>query len=197
MIEIKMHGDEKAVKSILAGIAHLEKGVPKACAAAINSTLISVRKEAVNIAREAYTVQAADLNRKAKVFRAKAGLLSGRITFSGKRGLSLINFQARPNKPGGARPPEGASVKVLRGGSRKHPRLHGQKAFVATGKNSNTLLFVRLKRGRGGLKALYGPHPILAMGRDDSGVWLEQVVNRELPVNLAKAVDAVLAASVK
>lgn len=195
MIRLQCDADEKVLKDIMAGIAHLTKGGPAACAKAINATLKDIRKQAVKLAGSAYTVKAGDLNRKAKVVRAKPGGLLGTLTFKDKRGLTLVRFQAKPNAPGRSRPPDGASVKVLRQGSRKTPRVNGQKAFIATGRGGNTLMMVRLSKGKGGLKALYGPRPIQALGRDDSQRKLEKSLAALLPVNLAREVDAVLAVS--
>ena len=194
---LRIHIDEKAVKNIMARIAHMEKAGAKACAQAINKTLIEVRRAAVKLAQERYTVKAGDLARKAKMERASAGSLFGRLKITGKRGMGLRNFRARPNQPGPKRPKEGASVQVLRQGGRKHPRVEGKKAFIATGENSNTLMFVRLKKGAKGLMPLYGPHPILALYQEGTNRELEQLADRLMPVNLAEAVDEALAASVK
>ncbi|MDR2946716.1 MAG: phage tail protein [Candidatus Adiutrix sp.] len=197
MLSIHLDPDEKTMKNIMSRIAHLEKAGAKACAQAINKTLIEVRREAVKLAQERYTAKAGDLSRKAKLERAKAGSLFGQLKVTGKRGLSLRNFKAQPNQPGPKRPPEGASVQVLKQGARKHPRVDGKKAFIATGKNGNTLMFVRLRKGSSGLKPLYGPHPILALYQEETGRELERLAERLVPINLAEAVDNALAASGK
>jgi len=189
MLKLTLDADEHSIKGLLAGLAHLRDGAPKACAAAINLTLPFIRALSVRLARTVYTAKANDLSRQAKIERAKAGGLVGRVSFKDKRGMSLRNFQARP---GSGRPPEGASVKVLRQGSRKRPRLHGQKAFIAAGNNGNTLMFVRLKRGAGGLKALYGPRLIQALNRDEVERGLEREASRQLSANVARAVESLL-----
>ncbi|MDL2279073.1 phage tail protein [Desulfovibrio sp. OttesenSCG-928-G11] len=196
-LKIEVSDSDRTIKSMLATIEHIKDGAPKACARAINATLAGLRKEAIRLAQGTYTAKARDLARKALLQRAKAGQLSGLLSIKDKRGLNLVNFQAKPNRPGGKKPKEGASVKVLKAGSRKNPRKSGQKAFVARGGNGNVLMFVRLKKGRGGLQALYGPHPVQSLGRDDNQDALNRTVERLLPQNLQKEVDAVLAASLK
>lgn len=192
-IDINDHG---AVKDMLATIAHLPKDVPAALSRAINGTLREVKKEAVKLAQATYTARDTDLSRTTKLAFAKAGQLTGRMTMADTRGLGLINFRAKPNKPG-ARPKEGASVQVLRSGGRKTPRKHGQNAFVAKGRNGNMHLFVRTKQGPGGMQALYGPHPIQAFGRDENEKVIERLAAQLLPRNLQREVDLALAKSVK
>lgn len=188
--------DHNALKGILAAIAHLPKAVPASLSRAINKTLRDVRKEAVRIAQTTYTARAADLSRTTVLSLAKAGHLTGRMTMSDTRGLGLINFRAKPNKPG-EKPSEGVSVQVARSGGRATPRKHGKKAFVAKGRSGNTHLFVRTKPGPGGMQALYGPHPIQAFGRDENEKVMDRLAETLLPVNLQREVDLAVAQSVK
>lgn len=196
MLRLEFDGADKTVKAILDTISHVKDGAVKAAVAAINKTLGDVRKDAVRLAQSTYTAKAEDLRRKARITRAKGMSLLGKLAITDNRGMNLINFKAQPGTPG-VRPPEGASVQVLRKGGRKAPRKHGQKAFIAKGRSGNTLMFVRAKQGPGGLEALYGPHPIQAFGREDARPVLEQKAEAALVRNLQNAVDAVLAASVK
>lgn len=196
MLKIELNEADAAIKSMLNTIKHIKNATPKACARAINSTLREIRKEAVRVAQNTYTARAADISKKAALNKAYPGSLHGKLTIKDKRGLNLINFQARPNRPG-VRPPEGASVKIFRQGSRKNPRFGGQKAFVAKGNNGNTLMFVRTKKGAGGLKPLYGPHPIQALSDSGKKSELNEKAEARLRVNLAEEINAVLAASFK
>ena len=192
-IHINDHG---AVKDILATVAHLPRDIPAALARALNRTLRDVRREAVRLARTTYTARTADLARKSTLSLAKRGALTGAMTMADARGMGLVNFRARPGKPG-SRPEQGTSVHVLRSGGRKTPRKGGQKAFVARGRGGNTHLFVRTKPGKGGMQALYGPHPIQAFGREENESALERIAEEALPRNLQQEIDAVLARSVK
>lgn len=190
MIRIDI-SDREIVRNLLGAIAHIENGAAEAVSRAINKTLREVRKEAIKLAQTTYTARAEDLARKTALDLAKRSRLFGVMSIEDKRGMNLVNFQARPNRPG-QRPKEGASVKVLRTGGRKTPRKYGQKAFIATGRSGNTLMFVRKRPGSGGLEALYGPHPIQALSRDGSMRQLEETVERSLGKTLQSEIDTIL-----
>ena len=191
MIRVTLDNADAATAAMLRDLVNLGPGVKRASATAINSTLKVLRTIAGRQIQERYTVKTGDITRRAAMQKASPKNLMGRLTFTGRRGLGLINFQARPNRPGPNRPKEGASVKVLRQGGRKNPREQGQKAFVVTyRKSGNTHLAVRLGDK---LKTLYGPHPLAALKEAGAQRELEYSVRDEFNRNLLAQIDKLLA----
>ncbi|MDR2891600.1 MAG: hypothetical protein LBV80_00715 [Deltaproteobacteria bacterium] len=197
LLRVSVNNADAVVQAMLGSVAHIKDGAARVCADAINTTLRGVRREAIRIAQTTYTAKAKDLTRKTLLENAKVSHLLGRMNITDHRGMNLINFQASPKRPGPKRPKEGASVKVLRGGSRKNPRSQKQKAFVMKGLNDNVILVVRHRPGKGGIESLYGPHPIRALARKGNQDLLEELTRAVLPGNLSDAVDKVLNASLK
>lgn len=190
MIKFNLNNADATTAAMLRDLATLGQGAGRAAATAINTTLKTLRKIAVRQLQERYTVKSGDLTSRAAVQRASSKSLLGRLTFTGRRGLGLINFQARPNRPGPSRPKDGASVKVLRQGSRKNPRKDGQKAFAVTYRSGHTHLAVRQGDK---LRTLYGPHPLAALKEAGAQLELDRAAQQEFHRNLLAQIDRLLA----
>lgn len=153
---------------------------------AINRTLDAVRAEAARIARTTYTARQKKLFDNIFINRAGRGKLEGVLEIHGSPGMSLIHFEAMPNRPQrpAARPADGVSTRILRSGSRKVARSHKSgrsKSFIIRKPQGGYGVFVRHGQE---LEMLYGPSPVQALQRADSQKRLieraEDVFSRRL-----------------
>lgn len=153
---------------------------------AINRTLDTVRAEAARIARTTYTARQKKLFDNIFINRAGRGKLEGVLEIHGSPGMSLIHFEAMPNRPQrpGSRPADGVRVRIRKDGSRKVARSHkpgGSKSFIIRKPQGGYGVFVRHGQE---LEMLYGPSPVQALQRADSQERLveraEDVFSRRL-----------------
>ena len=137
---------------------------------ALNRSLQSARAEALRIGRTAYTARPDDIFEQVRARRAGRSNLEATLEISSRPGMSLIHFEATPNRPQrpAARPADGVSTRILRSGSRKVARSHKSgrsKSFIIRKPQGGYGVFVRHGQE---LEMLYGPSPVQALQRADS-----------------------------
>lgn len=123
---------DQASKFIKTFGAQGERGVSRA----LNRAIKGVSTDSVKLVREDYNVKARTIREGIKVRRATGKVLEGAAVVSGRR-IPLLQFSARPAKPGGRKPLKGVSVQV------KHSRKTIRHAFVARMKTGHTGVFQR------------------------------------------------------
>lgn len=196
-ITITVPNFEEAIAQCSTALSFLGKDSGVALSRAVNRTLEAVRTEAAKIARSAYTARQSKLFDNIFLRRAGRQRIDGTLILSGKKGVSLIHFQARPNMPG-KRTAVGVSAKVRRDGPRRVRNLTGfTKPFIMRKQQGGYGIFVRSMdhgfREWGGLQMLLGPSPIQALGRADSQEKLVAKADEVFSRRLAHEIDALLA----
>ena len=139
-------------------------------ARALNRGLQSARAEALRIGRTAYTARPDDIFEQVRARRAGRSNLEATLEVRGRPGMSLIHFEATPNRPQrpGSRPADGVRVRIRKDGSRHAARAHGpggSKSFVIRKPQGGYGVFVRHGQE---LEMLYGPTPVQALQRADT-----------------------------
>lgn len=142
-IRIEIPNINEVVRSMTAGMQHMQEACELAVARAINRTLDAMRAEAIRLARERYLFKGVAAGRvfdELYMRKCAKGGTKGTLHISGDSGMSLRHFSPSPNVPG-KKPAQGVSAKVLRGGSRKVRNLSGySKPFIMkkmSGKHDN------------------------------------------------------------
>lgn len=176
-----------------------EQKARAALARAMNRTLDAVRAEAVRIARTTYTARQKKLFENISIRRAGRGNLEAILAIRGRPGMSLIHFEATPNRPQrpAARPADGVSARILRSGSRKVARSHKSgrsKSFVIRKPEGGYGIFVRHGQE---LEMLFGPSPVQALQRADSQERLIERADEIFPRRLRHELDALLSGLVR
>ncbi|WP_300807631.1 hypothetical protein [uncultured Desulfovibrio sp.] len=176
-----------------------EQKARAALARALNRTLTAVRTEATRIARTTYTARRKKLFDNIFISRAGRGKLEGVLEIHGSPGVSLIHFEATPNRPQrpAARPADGVSARILRSGSRKVARSHksgGSKSFVIRKPQGGYGVFVRHGQK---LEMLFGPSPVQALQRADSQERLIERADEVFPRRLRHELDVLLSGLVR
>lgn len=186
-ITITAEGMDSAVRRMQAVLDAVgEKNAGTALARALNRGLQSARAEALRIGRTAYTARPDDIFEQVRARRAGRSHLEATLEVRGRPGMSLIHFEATPNRPQrpGSRPADGVRVRIRKDGSRKVARSHkpgGSKSFIIRKPQGGYGVFVRHGQE---LEMLYGPSPVQALQRADSQERLveraEDVFSRRL-----------------
>lgn len=176
-----------------------EQKARAALARAINRTLTAVRAEAARIARTTYTARQKKLFDNIFINRAGRGKLEGVLEIHGSPGMSLIHFEATPNRPQrpAARPADGVSARILRSGSRKVARSHksgGSKSFVIRKPQGGYGVFVRHGQK---LEMLFGPSPVQALQRADSQERMIERADEVFSRRLRHELDVLLSGIVR
>lgn len=166
-IALHIDGVDEALERHRAALDALgPKNASKAIARALNRAVSAARTEAGRIARRAYTARADKLFDAIFIRSARPGRLESRLEISGRPGVSLIHFQATPDRPlpPSRRPADGISVRIRRDGSRQlaRSRRGGSKSFVIRKPQGGYGIFVRHGRR---LEMLLGPSPVQALQR--------------------------------
>lgn len=132
------------------------KEVTNAALAAINRTADTVNAQASKSIRERYTVQAKDVKKHVKKYRAKKSSLTAKIIGTGDR-LLITHFEVKRNKKGPVK------VRVLKGGSLKS--VPGM--FFGTTKRGFTGALKRIGKTRYPLDVPHGPSISSMFGNRD------------------------------
>lgn len=166
---------------------------------AINRTLTAVRAEAARIARTTYTARQKKLFDNIFINRAGRSNLEATLEVRGRPGMSLIHFEATPNRPQrpGSRPADGVRVRIRKDGSRHAARSHvpgGSKSFVIRKPQGGYGVFVRHGQE---LEMLYGPTPVQALQRADTQERLLERAETVFSGRLRHELDVLLSGLVR
>lgn len=123
----------------------------KCAALALNRAATTGKAAVAQEVRKEYTMPARDLKGEVKVEKANMRYLKAKIII-GRRVISLVKFRSK----GGQRYKSGKVNPVQVMVKRSHGYKPLRKAFKATMKYGESF-FVRVGKGRGDVKALYGP----------------------------------------
>lgn len=118
---------------------HAPEAAKTATMRAINKTLTGVITDATKEVRNVYNIKASRVKRNFQTVRATKERLSGKFVSKGDP-ITLMQFSAKQNA-------RGVSVKIMKSGARKTIK----HAFIAEGKNNNTLVFHRLQDASGNM----------------------------------------------
>ena len=176
-----------------------EQKARAALARALNRTLTAVRTEATRIARTTYTARRKKLFDNIFISRAGRGKLEGVLEIHGSPGVSLIHFEATPNRPQrpAARPADGVSARILRSGSRKvarSPKSGRSKSFIIRKPQGGYGVFVRHGQE---LEMLFGPSPVQALQREDNQERMIERADEVFSRRLRHELDVLLSGLVR
>lgn len=199
-ISITAEGVDAAMarmRSALRGVG--EQKARAALARAINRTLNAVRTEAVRSARTTYTARQKKLFERVSLRRAGRSNLEAILEFRGRLGMSLIHFEATPNRPQrpAARPADGVSARILRSGSRKvarSPKSGRSKSFIIRKPQGGYGVFVRHGQE---LEMLFGPSSVQALQREDNQERMIERADEVFPRRLRHELDVLLSGIVR
>ena len=165
MIELSVQ-DSQIVKAH-ALLSHIEKGAPRAIAAALNRTIEGVKTDATKMITTTYDIKAGDVRPIIKAHRASASTLLASARASGGV-IPLKKFRVLSSKPGTALR---VSVKKS-GGKAIKGAFEATMKEVGFGKNRRAAepgeehvgIFRRKGKARTPIKELYGPSVAQMMG---------------------------------
>ena len=173
--------DEKSVLKAQEKLKDVQDGYEKACSRAINRTLQGMRKDAVQLTREEYTVKATPLRKSITIKRANAKNLNGTFISRGER-LGLMHFNVRPQTD-----TTGNKRRKVRAEVKRGERFEVPRGFVW-----NRNVFQRVGRERLPIDRQTGRSAPEMMEDDAVFDSLADGANQKLKKRLAHETEAIL-----
>lgn len=174
-MKISLKSDLKQATISIKGV---QKGVPKAIAAALNRVSEGMKTEASRAVRKRYNIKDKDVKERGniKVTRANTSRLEVLLTSRG-RNIPLMKFSVTPTSP---RRVKVVKAAVKRGGKKAIPG-----AFVASMKSGHVGVFKRLGSARTPIQEKFGPAvPVML---NDPGIT--EHLNREAALRMEKRTE--------
>lgn len=183
MIDIAINKNDIAnARQFLKGFG---KTAERAVSRALNRAVAGVKTDAAKASRKAYNVKATRVKKGFKIKKAGNTVLEAVAVSSGPR-IPLINFGARPSKPGVRKPLAGASVQVKQG------RKNVRHSFAAKMRTGHTGLFRRKDKERLPIQELYGPAVPQMIGNEKIQAEIKENAVIRFNKNLNHEVDYAL-----
>ena len=162
--------------------------VEKALNSAVNKTANKARTFISKTVRQHYNVKAAKIKDNLTETRRKDPIVERVLIYTGGQ-VSLINFGAKKARVAGTKR-KGASVIVKKSSGRKIIKGENKYgAFIATGKNGNTHVFMRETESRMPIRKLSGPSVAQMIGAAEMTKEIDQFVKAEMPKQIEHELD--------
>ncbi len=117
----------------------------------MNRAIMGVRTDSVKAVKQEYNVKPTAVRKSFQIQKAKGNIFQAIAIASGNR-IPLINFGARPNKPGCRKPAVGVRVKV-----KKTPKVLKHSFVARMRKSGHVGIFQRLGKDRLPIDQKFGP----------------------------------------